>query len=322
MREEGREGKEQNVSQEYGVGFSTPDPIHPSAFSSLRIDPIRQTAPPMTVHPRRGDISALRDPYCTQIDRCFVDSPTWTIDKAIWIHDLDIADAKRNTGVQDTSDGDSESDDGESENELETSTSTHSCDDSDATLVESENECDQPNLGTSTANAIPKSKTKFDKIQDDGDRTPPAGGVAGQSSSSLLSGRLILDRVSWSRATKYFNSKSRNADNQKPMWATDWYHRWEFLVDLARQDTDRVHTMFEGAAPLLDLAPPLPSVVNVTSRSDDFAAGSPPERIAPPLNTEPPSIPDDTSGPYGFAIGSSFDKDSDNDAWMARLEAY
>jgi len=278
----------------------------------------------MTVHPRRGDISALRDPYCTQIDRCFVDSPTWTIDKVIWLYDLHMADAKRNAGIQDTSDGDSESDGGESEseNELETSASTHSSDDSDATLVESENECDHPNLGTSTANAIPQGKTKFDKIQDAGDRSSPVGGIAGQSSSPLLSGRLILDRANWSRATKHFNSKSRIADNQKPMWATNWYHRWELLVDLARQDTDRVHAMFEGIASPLNIAPPLPSVFNDTSRSDGFAAGPSPERIAPPLNTGPTFTPDDTFGPYGFAIGSSSDRDSDNDAWMARLEAY
>jgi hypothetical protein len=320
LREEDREGTEQSVSQKHGIKFSTPVP--PSGFRSLQVDTLPQTLPPMTVHPRRGDISALRDPYCTHIDRCFVDLPTWTIGKAIWMHDLHMADANRNASIQDTFDEDSESDCGESESELETSASTHFSDDSDATLVESENECDQGNLGTSTAN--PNGKTKFDKIQDNADRSP--SGDAGQSSSPLLSGRLIFDRASWPQATKHVNPKSRNADHLKPTWATNWYHRWELLVELARHDRDRVHAMFEGAAPPSNFASPLPSIFNDTPRSDGFATGPSPERITPHLNIVPPSIPDCTSGhssgPYGFAIGSSFDKDSDNDAWMARLETY
>lgn len=312
LREEDREDTEHNpkgISQEHGIGFSTP--LHPSPFLSSQMDPEQQTMPPITVHPRRGDISALRDPYCTDIDRCFAGLPTWTIGKAIWMHDLHTADVKRNASIQDGDDEESESEYGESESELETSASTHFSDDSDATLVESENEYDQP-----VADANPKGRNRSDKIQNSGDQPPSVGGVTGRSSSPFFRGRLILDRTSWSQAPNNLNPKSRNVAPLKPTWATNWYHRWEFLLDMARQD----RTIFDGAALPLNISPPLLSTFSDTSGS----TGPWGERVAPPLNIAqpPPSIPNDTSGPCGFVIGSSFDKDCDDDAWMARLETY
>ena len=312
LREEDREGTEQTpkgVAQEHDMECSTP--FHSSPFHPSQVDPMPQTMPPITVHPRRGDISALRDPYCTDVDRCFVGLPTWTIAKAIWMHDLHIADAKRNANIQERDDEESESEYGESEGELETSASTHFSDDSDTTLVESENEYDQP-----VADASPKDKNRSDKIQNNGDQSPSMDSIAGQSSSPFLSGRLILDRTSWSQAPNDVNPKSRNAVPLKPTWATNWYHRWEFLVDMARRDK----AIFDGAARPLDISPPVLSTFSDTSGS----VGPWGERVAPPLNVAqpPPSIPNDTSGPYGFVIGSSFDKDCDEDAWMARLETY
>ncbi|KIM40344.1 hypothetical protein M413DRAFT_28827 [Hebeloma cylindrosporum] len=324
LHEEDREGTEQDpegVSQEHGRAYFTP--FHHSPCRSSQIDPVQQTMPPMTIHPRRGDISALRDPYCTEIDRCFVGLPTWTIGKAIWMHDLHMADAKRNPSIQDRDDEYSQSEYGESESELETSASTHFSDDSDTTLVESENECDQPNAGTSAADAHPKDKDKSDKIQDYGEHPHSVDGAAGQSSSPFLSGQLILDRASWSQAPNEVHPKSRDADLLKPTWPKNWYHRWELLVDMAQRD--RAHAIFDGTALPLEISPPvIPSSFGDTSGSVGVAAGPLSERVAPPWDvTQPPnSTPNDTSGPYGFVIGSSFDKDRDDDAWMARLETY
>ena len=311
LHEEDWEGTEQNpkgVSQEHGIGSSTP--FHLSPLSPSQIDPMEHTVSPMTIHPRRGDISALRDPYCTDVDRCFVALPTWTIGKAIWMHELHMADAKRNASIQDQDDEDTESDYGESENELETSASTHFSDDSDTTLVESENEYDQP-----VTEASPKAKNKSDKIQDNSARPPYVDGIAGQSSSSFLSGRLIFDRTSWAQAPNDVNPKSRTAEPLKPMWATNWYHRWEFLLDMARRDK----AIFDGAALPFDISPVLSTISDTSGSVGPWA-----EKVVPPLKVAqpPPSIPNDTFGPCGFVIGSAFDKDRDDDAWMARLETY
>lgn len=223
------------------------------------------------------------------------------------MHDLLMADAKRNASIQDRDDEDSESDYGESESELGTSASTHFSDDSDTTLVESENEYDQP-----VTDASPKVKNKSDKIQDNSDQPGSVDGMAGQSSSPFLSGRLILDRTSWSQAPNDVNPKSRTAEPLKPTWATNWYHRWEFLIDMARRD----RAIFNGAALPLDISPPV-----LSTFSDTFGSAGPWGEIAPPLNVAQlsPSTPNDT---YGFVIGSSFDKDRDDDAWMTRLETY
>ncbi|TFK64235.1 hypothetical protein BDN72DRAFT_846763 [Pluteus cervinus] len=44
--------------------------------------------PPLSIHPRKGDIAALRDPYCMHIDRCFVALPIWTMAKTLWMYDI------------------------------------------------------------------------------------------------------------------------------------------------------------------------------------------------------------------------------------------
>ncbi|KAK7462896.1 hypothetical protein VKT23_007474 [Stygiomarasmius scandens] len=44
--------------------------------------------PPMTLHPRWGDLSSLRDAWCVHLDRYFVDLPLWSIRKALWMADV------------------------------------------------------------------------------------------------------------------------------------------------------------------------------------------------------------------------------------------
>ncbi|KAF9047456.1 hypothetical protein BJ165DRAFT_1103732 [Panaeolus papilionaceus] len=155
-----------------------PATIHPLA--SEESQHAQHQLPPMTVHPRRGDIMALRDPFCMQIDRQFVNLPTWTIGKAIWMQDVHIASEKRQAQLDEaenaqtmtrtasflssaSSDGGEEQDDDswqdedgastDAESEIETSISTGFSDDSDATLVESESESDLPRLGAVKAHS-------------------------------------------------------------------------------------------------------------------------------------------------------------------------
>lgn len=48
--------------------------------------------PPLSVHPRRGDLASLRDPFCVHMDRYFVGMPPWTISKALWMFDMHTAE--------------------------------------------------------------------------------------------------------------------------------------------------------------------------------------------------------------------------------------
>lgn len=41
-----------------------------------------------SIYPRVGDISALRDPYSVNIDRCFFRFPLWTIQKMLYVFDM------------------------------------------------------------------------------------------------------------------------------------------------------------------------------------------------------------------------------------------
>ncbi|KAH7886866.1 hypothetical protein F5I97DRAFT_1069168 [Phlebopus sp. FC_14] len=40
------------------------------------------------IYPRVGDISALRDPYSVNVDRCFFKFPLWTIHKTLYVFDM------------------------------------------------------------------------------------------------------------------------------------------------------------------------------------------------------------------------------------------
>ncbi|EIW78291.1 hypothetical protein CONPUDRAFT_167328 [Coniophora puteana RWD-64-598 SS2] len=40
------------------------------------------------IYPRIGDLSALRDPYCVNVDRCFHHFPLWMIHKTLYVFDM------------------------------------------------------------------------------------------------------------------------------------------------------------------------------------------------------------------------------------------
>ena len=115
--------------------------------------------------------------------------------------------------------------DEESENELETSASMGFSDDSDSTLVESENESDLSNL----RNAILDSSISMFNS----DAEPPQIFSVG-----------YLDNANWSQSVYSHISKFKKSDRKDSPWATNWYRRWALLVDMSHRDKDRKRLLF------------------------------------------------------------------------------
>ncbi|KAG1882549.1 hypothetical protein F4604DRAFT_1741385 [Suillus subluteus] len=77
------------------------------------------------IYPRVGDISALRDPYSADVDRCFFKFPLWTIHKTLYVFDMH----QRAVHISDQIQGSASS------GSLQSSTGSTTCDDEDVTLV-------------------------------------------------------------------------------------------------------------------------------------------------------------------------------------------
>ena len=189
-----------------------------------------QTAP-TTVHPRRGDISALRDPYSFHIDRCFAGLANWTFGKILWMIDVHAAMEKRKM----EEDVEQDASDEESESELETSTSTGFSDDSDCTLVESENESDLRNTILDSSITMINNDAELPQILSVG----------------------YLDNTSWSHSVYTHASKSKKMDRKNFPWATNWYGRWALLVDISRggNKDQKKHLFFERTARPVEFIP-------------------------------------------------------------------
>lgn len=204
--------------------------------------------PPMTIHPRRGDLSALRDPYCTQIDRTFVSLPTWTIGKTLWMYDVHLA-------LQDHARVDVESHDvldayeTESESEsLDTAASSVGySDDSDATLVDSETETDLSpgGSGISSAGAMRNQDASEKHFLPTRDTYSSSSSSIGRGPARTLSDTSLvlpsLYKMTWSHSAYSEPSTPVTAGNSKKMlarsssWATDWYRRWECMIEVSHR---------------------------------------------------------------------------------------
>ncbi|KAG1763724.1 hypothetical protein EDD22DRAFT_846305 [Suillus occidentalis] len=77
------------------------------------------------IYPRVGDISALRDPYSANVDRCFFRFPLWTIHKTLYVFDMH----QRAVHISDQMQG------SVSSGSLQSSTGSTTCGDEDVTLV-------------------------------------------------------------------------------------------------------------------------------------------------------------------------------------------
>ncbi|KAG5350031.1 hypothetical protein C0989_000571 [Termitomyces sp. Mn162] len=182
----------------------TPQPPPPPPMERL---------PPLSIHPRRGDIKALHDPYCMHIDRYFVGMSLWTMSKTLWMFDVHLASGELQPGQHDVED-DLFEDRSESES-METSESRAFSDDSDSTLVESDNEADHPRR-TEHANREKAESKGYQVSEHEAD-----------SSSSNMPVTADLKRSIFPQPTsmspKFLCS---------PPWPANWYRRWEILLQL------------------------------------------------------------------------------------------
>lgn len=219
--------------------------------------------PPMSIHPRRGDLLTLRDPYCMHIDRFFVGMPLWTMGKMLWMYDLHVATEARNrllTGERkakrlygDTEDNSYEAEQSEEES-VETSGSADSSDDSDTTLVESESEGDLSGYAVSSGYDILEDVGLVKTDQCIGNNNPSSR-LAG-SSFLLFKRPRNADTVSitlsapgtpgQTQITTSSNSHSPSSDKIRPPWITCWYRRWDLLAELVR---DNRHPLVEPHNP-------------------------------------------------------------------------
>ncbi|KAJ7064906.1 hypothetical protein C8F01DRAFT_779736 [Mycena amicta] len=178
--------------------------LQPPRFLSPQRGPSPEPprVPPMSIHPRRGDLSVLRDPQGPHMDRCFVGMQLWTMAKTLWMYDVHLLAAWRSNQepLCPAMDMSSDEDDGGSENESMAASISSASDDSDMTLVESEGSEDD------------------DMLVD----IPLCGKEKGPVHPTFKKPRV-----------------THSPPNPGPRWETLWYKRWEVLIELVRLDTER-----------------------------------------------------------------------------------
>ncbi|KAJ7485497.1 hypothetical protein FB451DRAFT_1554398 [Mycena latifolia] len=195
--------------------------------------------PPMTIHPRRGDLTALRDPYCAHMDRCFVGLPLWTMGKTLWMYDVHML-AEGRARASKVVDGNSEDEESEGESMAASMSTAGFSDDSDETLVESESERDVRSEDETL------EEVDLDMDKDDKDLKAPVSPP--RSRPAYLTSK---------RPPTLFASTSPSAP--LPRWETSWYKRWEILIELVRLDTEREraqHMAHKSPSPSLAVRTP------------------------------------------------------------------
>lgn len=222
-------------------------PLHPVHQSQHEL-------PPMTIHPRRGDLTTLRDPYCIEIDRTFVSLPTWTIGKTLWMYDVHLASQDRARVDAELNDPSDAYDDTESESEsLDTSSSAVFSDDSDATLVDSETESE---LSPGGSSSIGISRDQITSEKHFSFSRDSSSSSIGRGPTRVLSDtNLVLSsphKTNWSHsAYSEPSTPTASSSSGKPLicrssWAMDWYRRWECMIEVShrRQLTDEKRKFF------------------------------------------------------------------------------
>ena len=167
-------------------------------------DEERATSPSVTAFPRRGDITALRDPYCVEADRCFAHVPIWTLAKVLWVHDMHaLSQPKVETPAPETEDD--PFDEVSSVASFDTATSVDFSDDSESTLVDSESEWES---GYFKGWESPRRQ------------------AASSSTSSL-----DVSPLAWTK--EVYLKPLRSSSSSRP---PNWYRRWEVLLDLSKSE--------------------------------------------------------------------------------------
>jgi hypothetical protein len=208
--------------------------VHPKRIAALcEPNSSQESSLPISINPRRGDISALRDPFCVEVDRSVMVLPTWTIAKALWMYDLSLALAKRRPQIS----WDEDVSDVESDLELDVSMST-SCssisDDSEGTLVDVDSESDYFSPGH---RLLPAEEKRFFlpelQIACSSASTTPA---ISPLPSPLLS-QQNFDQIPQCLSVKVVRHRDHHLLS-KLSWAANSYNRWEILKSLLHNDPD------------------------------------------------------------------------------------
>ncbi|KJA28857.1 hypothetical protein HYPSUDRAFT_622808 [Hypholoma sublateritium FD-334 SS-4] len=266
-REETWDGVSVNAKAYGGIVEATPETTRPQpTMATTTKKPARALAPEPDsdsnvdcVYPRQGDIAALRDPYCADIDRCFANLPVWTMNKTLWMRDVHMAVQMRVVEDEESDEEDGDETEEETEDdedgELESLSSTHFSDDSDTTLVESESEAE-------ASTTISVSGTN-DIDGDDGGigATSTSGGLhqkgkvptivyADQILPKVAQNREGLPRSTIATVMKVTGKTETNFRPTTYQWPTDWYRRWDVLVDLSRQNGAETNNSCIRGSPL------------------------------------------------------------------------
>lgn len=187
-------------------------------------DPETCPLPPLTIHPRRGDIAALRDPYCAHIDRALVTMPVWTMSKALWMFDVHMAIQSQSRAESVASDEDSDTSD------MDMSLLTEFSDDSDLTLVESD--CDSE---SSQSHRLPDTK----KPAEDDDFEEIDLEPLSPSSPSSPRKKMQTHSPGWPQASSL-------------PWQTSWYHRLDILFQIASYEKQQNGSTTRTRTPMLN----------------------------------------------------------------------
>ncbi|KAG7099831.1 hypothetical protein E1B28_001639 [Marasmius oreades] len=221
--------------------------------------------PPMTIHPRWGDLSGLKDSWCVHMDRYFVEVPIWRIRKSLWTADLQVMSMVHKRRRGESEESGCEEDDADTESLMHMSMLTGLSDDSDLTLVESD--CEEEAATTQLASvgesveAVASGKEKDKSFYNDDDEeqdeyfedvdldSPSSSSSVGASSSTCR----YVSSSSKSSLTSCFENPAVLPSQptfsfQPPYspycstpnllqglghpWATSWYHRSQLLLQL------------------------------------------------------------------------------------------
>ena len=180
---------------------SLPKPTLPPSPSSCRLQNTSLSFPPSAqIYPRQGDISALRDPCCANVDMYFREVPLWTMGKVLWRFDAEhrvAASSQQQKQDSATEAVGQEVDDLTESDDFEDITLGSEYSDSELTLV-SESLPPTPTSAVGKAPCSPlESLSQYSRGSEDDD---------------------------------YYTCDGVRA------WEISWYARWEVLVELVRRD--------------------------------------------------------------------------------------
>ncbi|KAG6914886.1 hypothetical protein DXG01_014744 [Tephrocybe rancida] len=214
----------------------TPQPPPPPPTACL---------PPLSIHPRRGDLSALHDPYSMHIDRYFVGMPLWTMAKTLWMFDLHMASGDLANNEEEL-DSDLFEEAHIEDDSIKTSDSNAFSDDSDSTLVDSESEADVVRRVQAEQEAAGETSCELHASERGSDA----------SSSSTPGPEESKSPASCQPEMPSPEPRCSRSPTPSVGWATNWYRRWEVLLQLCVEKDAKISG--HDLPPMVSSSPPKP----------------------------------------------------------------